>query len=293
MQKIQLFLLTKTVGFYLNCLSLIYAEKAKNKAYQLFSQPRKGKLTKGVLPKTLQSAMLETFEYNNEKFQTYIWKGTQAAAEQSEANEEVILLIHGWESNASRWKKLLHHLKPLGKTIIAIDGPAHGLSEGREFNAPKFAEYINSVAQKYHPKIVIGHSIGGAAISFYLHKYKDTSIEKVILLGAPSDFKIIADNFVKLLSLNNRIKYRLESYYFEKFSFDINDFAGHKFAHNFTQKALIAHDIEDKVVLVEEGRKYANHWRNAIYIETSGLGHSMHDPELYLKIVAFINQKQD
>ncbi len=278
MQKIQLFLLTKTVGFYLNCLSFINVEKAKNKAYQLFSQPRKGRLKNGVLPKTLQSATLETFEYNNKKFQTYIWKG----------NEEVILLVHGWESNASRWKKLLHHLKPLGKTIIAIDGPAHGLSEGREFNAPKFAEYINIVVQKYQPKIVIGHSIGGAAISFYLHKYKNTSIKKVILLGAPSDFKIIADNFVKLLSLNNRIKHMLETYYFEKFSIDINDFAAHKFAQNFTQKALIAHDIEDKVVLVEEGRKYAKYWKNAIYIETSGLGHSMHDLELYLKIVDFI-----
>lgn len=283
MQKILLFIIVKTVGFYLNCLSFINAEKAKNKAYQLFSQPRKGKLKKDTLPKTLQSATLETFEYKNEKFQTYVWHG----------NEEMVLLIHGWESNASRWKKLLHHLKPLGKTIIAIDGPAHGLSEGREFNAPKLAEYINIVIQKYQPKIMIGHSIGGAAISFYLNKYKNTSIEKVILLGAPSDFKIIADNFVKLLSLNNRIKYRLENYYFEKFNIDINDFAAHKFSKNFTQKALIAHDIEDKVVLVDEGRKYAKNWKNVIYIETSGLGHSMHDQELYLKIVDFITQKKD
>lgn len=293
MQKIQLFIIVKTVGFYLNCLSFINAEKAKNKAYQLFSQPRKGKLKKETLPKTLQSATLETFEYHNEKFQTYIWKGTRGATERSETKEEIVLLIHGWESNASRWKKLLHHLKPLGKTIIAIDGPAHGLSEGREFNAPKFAEYINIVVQKYQPKIVIGHSVGGAAISFYLNKYKNTSIEKVILLGAPSDFKIIADNFVKLLSLNNRIKYRLETYYFEKFSIDINDFAAHKFAQNFTQKALIAHDFEDKVVLVDEGRKYAKYWKNAIYIETKGLGHSMHDQELYLKIVDFITLKEN
>jgi pimeloyl-ACP methyl ester carboxylesterase len=293
MQKIQLFIIVKTVGFYLNCLSFINAEKAKNKAYQLFSQPRKGKLKKETLPKTLQSATLETFEYNNEKFQAYVWQSTRGRAEQNEANEEVVLLIHGWESNASRWKKFLHHLKPIGKTIIAIDGPAHGLSEGREFNAPKFAEYINIVTQKYQPKIVIGHSVGGAAISFYLNKYKNTSIEKVILLGAPSDFKIIADNFVKLLSLNNRIKYRLENYYFEKFDIDINDFAAHKFAQNFTQKALIAHDIEDKVVLVDEGRKYAKNWKNAIYIETTGFGHSMHDQELYLKIVDFITLKEN
>jgi pimeloyl-ACP methyl ester carboxylesterase len=290
MKKIQYYILTKSIGLYLNVLSYINLDAAKNKAYQLFSQPRKGKIKIEKLPKTLQSAAFETFEYHNEKFQAYIWKDTQGAAERSEANEDIIMLVHGWESNASRWKKLLNYLKPLGKTIIAIDGPAHGLSEGKEFNAPKFAEYINIVTQKYQPKTIIGHSVGGAAVCFYLNKYNDKTIEKVILLGAPSDFKIIANNFVKLLSLNNRIKYKLEKYYLEKFSIDINEFSAHKFAQNFTQKALIAHDSEDKVVLIDEGRKYADTWKNAIYIETSGLGHSMHDADLYQKIVAFIEQ---
>jgi pimeloyl-ACP methyl ester carboxylesterase len=290
MKKIQYYILTKSIGLYLNVLSYINLDAAKNKAYQLFSQPRKGKIKIEKLPKTLQSAAFETFEYHNEKFQAYIWKDTQGAAERSEANEDIIMLVHGWESNASRWKKLLNYLKPLGKTIIAIDGPAHGLSEGKEFNAPKFAEYINIVAQKCHPKTIIGHSVGGAAVCFYLNKYNDKTIEKVILLGAPSDFKIIANNFVKLLSLNDRIKHKLEKYYLEKFSIDINEFSAHKFAHNFTQKALIAHDTEDKVVLIDEGRKYADTWKNAIYIETSGLGHSMHDADLYQKIVAFIEQ---
>lgn len=294
MKKIQYYILTKSIGLYLNVLSYINLDEAKNKAYQLFSQPRKGKIQKEKLPKTLQNVTYETFEFQTEKFQSYIWNDTrgnpESSGERNEANSEIILLVHGWESNASRWKKLLNYLIPLGKTIIAIDGPAHGLSEGKEFNAPKFAEYINIVAQKYHPKTIIGHSIGGAAVSFYLNKYNDKTIEKVILLGAPSDFKIIANNFVKLLSLNNRIKHKLEKYYLEKFSIDINEFSAHKFAQNFTQKALIAHDTEDKVVLIDEGRKYADTWKNAIYIETSGLGHSMHDADLYQKIVAFIEQ---
>ena len=278
MQKIQFFIITKSIGVYLNLMSYINLEKAKSKAYQLFSQPRKGKLKKEHLPKTLQSATLKTFEYNNEKFQTYIWQG----------NEDIILLIHGWESNSSRWKKLLPYLKPLGKTIIAIDAPAHGLSEGKEFNAPKYAEFINVVTQKYQPKILIGHSVGGAAIAFYLNKFKNRDIEKVILLGAPSDFKILSDTFVKLLSLNNKIKAQLEAYYLEKFNIHIDDFSGHKFAKNFVQKALITHDTHDNVVLIDEGRKYASTWKNAVYLETAGLGHSMHDAELYQKIVDFI-----
>ena len=278
MKKIQFFIITKSVGFFLNLSSYAHLDKAKIAAYQLFSQPRKGGLDKNKLPKTLQSATQETFQYNNENFQTYIWKG----------NEEIILLVHGWESNASRWKKLFPYLKPSGKTIIAIDAPAHGLSDGKEFNVPKYAECINVLIRKYQPKIVIGHSIGGAAIAYYLNKYQNPEIEKVILLGAPSDFKILSDNFIKLLSLNSKIQTQLENYYLEKFNIHIDDFSGHKFAKNFTQKAFIAHDTKDKVVLIAEGRKYSKTWKNAIYIETTGLGHSMHDDDLYQKIVAFI-----
>lgn len=278
MHKIQFFIITKSIGVYLNLLSYINLNKAKSEAYKLFSEPRKGKLSKDKLPKTLQSATFETFQYNNERFQTYIWQGS----------EEIILLVHGWESNASRWKKLMPYLKPLGKTIIAVDAPAHGLSDGKEFNAPKYAEFINVVIQKYQPKIVIGHSIGGAAIAYYLNKYQNPEIKKVVLLGAPSDFKILSDNFIKLLSLNTKIQAQLENYYLEKFNIHITDFSGHKFAKKFSQKAFIAHDTADKVVLLAEGRKYAKTWKEAIYIETTGLGHSMHDDDLYLKIVEFI-----
>ena len=182
-------------------------EKAKILAYRLFSQPRAGKINPHKLPKTLIHTEKETFTYEEETFQTYTWKGT----------DEIILLVHGWESNASRWKKLLHHLKPLGKTIIAIDAPAHGLSSGKEFNAPKYAEYINVLTKKYAPKYIIGHSIGGAAVTLYLNKFNTAFVEKVVLLGSPSDFKIINNNYVSMLSLNTKVKTLLEQYYNEKF----------------------------------------------------------------------------
>lgn len=278
MKKIQYFIITKLVGLYINLISFFNPEKAKQIAYTIFSQPRKGKIKNGKLPKTLQSAEQETLTYDGENFQVYTWPG----------NAEIILLLHGWESNASRWKKLLQHLKPLGKTIIAIDAPAHGQSTGKEFNAPRYAEFIHVLLQKYQPKTLIGHSIGGAAIAFYLNKYPNDHIDKIVLLGAPSSFKKISDNFINLLSLNKKVQKRLEQYYHEKFNIHINDFAGHLFAQNFTQKAIIAHDADDAVIKVEEGRQYAAAWKNAIYIETQGLGHSMHDKALYQQIAEFV-----
>lgn len=278
MKKIQYFIIVKSVGFYINILSIVYPEKAKILAYRLFSEPRAGKINPQKLPKTLVHTDKEIFTFEEDTFQTYTWKGS----------DEIILLVHGWESNASRWKKLLHHLKPLGKTIIAIDAPAHGMSSGKEFNAPKYAEYINVLTQKYTPTYIIGHSIGGAAVTLFLNKFKTDFVKKVVLLGSPSDFKIINNNYVEMLSLNSKVKTLLEVYYYEKFGININEFKGHLFAEHFSQKAIIAHDVDDEIVLIDEGKKYASTWKNAIYIETNGLGHSMHDENLYQKISEFI-----
>lgn len=279
MDKTIQFILVKSVGLYINTLSYIAPKKAFAFAYRLFSQPRKGKITEHKIPKTLLKAEHVSHKHKEHEFQTYIWKG----------NDDIILLIHGWESNASRWKKLLSHLKKTGKTIIAIDGPAHGKSSGKEFNVPTYAEFINVVVQKYNPKIAIGHSIGGNAIAYFQAHYNH-NFEKIVLLGAPSDFKIILDNYIKMLSLNKRIHQSLIDYTKKRFNLTIDDFSASKFLKNSTIEGIVAHDVQDTVVLFEEGKKISKAWEKAQFIETKGLGHSMHDAYLYQTIVDFIEK---
>ncbi len=268
----------KSIGLYINILSYVFPEKALQLAYSFFSEPRKGKLSKDNLPKTLQKAGTETFNHNRENFQIYTWKG----------NDTIILLVHGWESNSSRWKKLLPYLKESGSTIIAIDGPAHGLSSGKEFSIPKYAEYIDIVVQKFKPHYVIGHSMGAKTCLYYQYKYPNSSIEKIVVLGSPSDFKILLHNYISLLSLNSKVYKALKSHYLNLFNIEIEFFSGQLFASKLDTKGLIVHDINDKVVLFEEGKKIANSWKNASFIETSGLGHSLHDDELYKKVSFFL-----
>lgn len=278
MKKVKTFILTKSVGLYINFLSYVNPRKAMLLAYQLFSQPRIGKLSKDNLPKFLQSSTTETHQHNNKSFQTYTWKG----------NDNVILLLHGWESNASRWKKLLPYLKKTGSTIIAIDAPAHGMSSGKEFNVPQYAEYIDVLIQKHQPKHIIGHSLGGIAIAYYQHHYKNNAIEKIVLLGAPSDFKIILNNYKKLLSLNSKVHRSLVAYTKERFNIIVDDFSTSNFLKNTTLEGIIAHDIFDKVVAYSESEKINTHWEKGTLITTEGFGHSLHNTELYEKIAVYL-----
>jgi len=278
MKNVYLFLLTKSIGLYINSLSILFPRKATQLAYAFFSEPRTGKLFKNKLPKILQQAQTETLQYEEHHFQTYTWKG----------NANVILLVHGWESNASRWETLLPYLQKSGSTIVAIDAPAHGLSSGKEFSIPRYAECIHIAVNKFQPQYLIGHSIGGKACLYYQSKYQNNGIKKMVILGSPSDFRILLDNYIQLLSLNSTIAKGLEAKYLNHFKLEIEQFSGQIFASKLNVKGFIAHDIDDAVVSIKEGKKIAQSWKNSHFIQTKGLGHSMHDDDLYQKVVQFI-----
>lgn len=282
MKKIIFFIFTKSIGLYINILSFVFPKKASQLAYAFFSEPREGKLSKDKLPEILQEAQSEMFQLQEDSFHTYTWKG----------NDTVILLVHGWESNASRWENLLPYLKKSGSTIIAIDGPAHGLSSGKEFNIPQYAEFIHIAVEKFKPQYLIGHSIGGKTCLYYQSVYQNDALKKMVILGAPSDFKIILNNYITLLSLNSKISKSLEAHYLNNFKLSLEQFSGKIFASKLNIKGLIAHDIDDTVVLFEEGKKIAGAWKNVVFIETKGLGHSMHDDELYNKVSRFLFEEK-
>lgn len=278
MKKLKYFLLTKSIGLGLNFKVYFQPKKAAAIAYRLFSQPRRGQLTENNLPEMLQNVPSQNFDAGEHFLKTYTWKG----------NSNVILLVHGWESNTSRWEKLLPYLQKTGSTIVALDAPGHGLSGGTEFNVIKYAAYIDVVVQQYKPTVLIGHSIGGAACIYHHTHFQHENLQKMVILGAPSEFKNIVQNYVKLLGLNKKMKKELETHFSKKFNLDINSFSSSAFAKNIQIPGLIVHDVDDDIVLFGEGQKIASAWKNAAFIQTKGLGHSLHSDEIYQKMVQFL-----
>jgi esterase/lipase len=272
------FIVVKSVGQYINLLHLAQPKKALQLSYTLFTNPRIGKIAKDNLPKILENTIKETFQHNENHFQTYTWAG----------NKTKILLVHGWESNSARWAKTVAYLQKSGCTIIAIDAPAHGQSSGKEFNVPLYTEYINKAVQKFNPSIIIGHSIGGAACIYHQYLHPETSIKKMVILGAPSDLKTLLGNYINMLSLNKKLFSSLEKRYLENFNTKLDHFSGGTFAKHIQIEGIVAHDTTDNVVAFEEGQKIANSWKNGKFITTRDLGHSMHDDNLYQEIYQFL-----
>jgi pimeloyl-ACP methyl ester carboxylesterase len=280
MKRFLFFITTKSYGAYINLLCLFAPKKATLLAFSLFSHPRKGKLMTTQLPPFLAEAEKEIFDKDGQAIQTYIWRG----------NEKIIFLLHGWESNTARWKKLIPHLLETGHTIIAIDAPAHGLSEGKEFNVIRYAASINIVAKKYSPNYIIGHSIGGKASLYYQATYNNPTVEKMVLLGAPSDYAIIFKNYVGLLRLSSRMEQLIHQLYWDRFQIKVAEFSAQYYAHSITAKGLLLHDLDDTVVLHDESQKINHYWKASVLETTQGLGHSLQNKIVYKKIVDFLFQ---
>lgn len=269
--------LAKSLGAYINALAYYSPEKAALTAYRLFSSPRAGRFGTG-LPGFLEPKKHAVIEHEDHKIQTYRWNG----------NHKTILLVHGWESNASRWEKFLPFLIDQGYDIVAMDAPAHGLSTGVEFNLPLYAETISRCIEEYRPDFMIGHSIGGAASLLSQHLSPESGLKKMVLLGSPAEMSVILENFKSLLGLSTKSRDLLNAYFVSRFGKGVEAYSAAEYCRNISVPTLLAHDRDDDVVRYDEALKIAKAWPHARLVTTTGLGHSMHDDSLYRDIVEFL-----
>jgi esterase/lipase len=266
------------IGFYFNFLSLFSSRYAAKKALTLFSTPRKGSITKNQYD-FLNTAFKEELRHKDYTIMTYLWSG----------HNKSILLAHGWKSNSARWKTLIKTLQKLNYTIITLDAPAHGNSSSKFFNALLYAEFINVVIKKFKPNILIGHSVGGMAIVFSYHKYQFTHIEKMILLGTPSELTDVFKRYVDMMRYNKRIERQIKQLIFERFGKSPKDFSTAKFLEEAPFEGLIIHDEKDPIIPYKEAHLIKNNFKNSSLITTQNLEHSLNSDTVRAHIIDFIN----
>ncbi|SHI33951.1 alpha/beta hydrolase [Algibacter luteus] len=270
--------LLKTIGSVLNLISFFSSNLAAKIAIHFFSSPQKGRL-KGLNAAFLKSAIRDVLEFEGIKIATYHWEG----------NNETILLAHGWESNTSRWEDLIHILRESGYNVVAIDAPAHGNSSGKLFNALLYSECIHLVAEKFQPHCVIGHSVGGMATVFFQHKYQISSIKKMILLGAPSNFLGVFKRYSNMMGYNESVINAMNQYVLKKYNHLPEYYSAAKFSEEIAAEGLIIHDKKDKIIPYRDALDFEKHYSNSKLITTKGYGHGLKNETIYNYILEFLN----
>lgn len=269
--------LAKLIGFFINMIAYISPNYAARLAISLFSKPRKGKHTYEAID-FLDTAFQEEINFKDFSIMTYRWLG----------DKETILLVHGWESNAFRWKNLIETLKFQGFNVVAIDAPAHGKSGGASFNVIDYSECIHLVAKKFKVQTVIGHSVGGMATILFQHKYKLPELKRIALLGAPSNYKDMFKRYAKMMSYRKSLTKSIDEYALKQFGNLPEYYAAAQFSKDITAEGLIIHDAEDNIIPYNDALDYKTYFANAKFITTNNLDHSLKSEDVDNHILEFI-----
>lgn len=272
-------ILPKAIGYTLNQVSYLSPKRAGDFALRLFGTP----MTRRSLPRDKE--FLATAETT---YQLPFEKGKVVVYEWNKGRKETVLLLHGWESNAARWKTLIQQLKAAGKCVLAVDAPAHGASSGKLFNMLQYSQVVALLVDQYAPDVIIGHSVGGGALALYLHNNPSTIVKKASILGVPSELRHMANAFADVMGLSQRARQTMEKSFESQYQLTFEQVSIAEYCKNIKIPMLVIHDEQDKIAAVEDAYVYENNLADCQLLITKGLRHSLQGEEVYQAIRRFV-----
>lgn len=269
----------QVVGKTINGLGYVAPNIAGKIMLDLFCRPIKGKKFTTKEQAFLEEAKWHAILLDGKKIQCYSWG----------QSEKKVLLAHGFNSNAARWRILCPMLLKKGYQVIALDVPAHGNSDWNRVNGLLYAKVIEQVMNHFKPKIVVGHSFAGIAYAYYFSKLKSLPVEKMILMGVPNDLSDVTQVFFNTLKVNQKVQDAYLKAFLKKFSYPTSYFKLDKLLKDVAIPSLIIHDEQDDVASFEGAKILHQSLKNATFVGTKKLGHSLQGRSVFKAILDYLN----
>lgn len=181
-----------------------------------------------------------------------------------------VLLMHGWEGRPTQFASLITALVDAGYTVVALDGPAHGRSPGREANVVMFARAMLEAAAELPPlQGVIGHSMGGASAMLAVQLGLRT--ETLVSIAAPARILGVLRGFARYVGMPPRAR----SAFIRQIEKDVGFSASRlDVAHyQLDMPGLIVHAEDDIFVPVSESQLIHEAWFDSRLLRLEEGGH--------------------
>lgn len=200
-----------------------------------------------------------------------------------------VLLVHGWAGRGTQLYHLADKILENKMMVVSFDGPAHGISEGKQTNMLEFIEAIRVIEKKYGPfDAAVGHSFGG--MSLINAVAGGLKVNKMVTLGADNSIPDIFSYFVKKMELKPEIARRLKRLFEKRHNLRLDHFTSEHQAERIKIPVLVIHDSEDRFVSVSSAVSIRQKLQNGELLITHGLGHHkiFKNPEVVQRIIEFL-----
>jgi esterase/lipase len=270
----------KFLGFAINTLGIFHKRSATQKAWDIFAKPRVGRI-KEKDREILDKSTKKILEIEGHKISTYSWG----------EGEKIIYLVHGWESNAARWKFMLELIIRPEFTIISFDAPGHGASSGDQLNLYLYSKTLKGVAEHFgKPYAMIGHSLGGMCIAKTISVNPSLSPAKVVLMGSYHNTVPIFKEFSEFLGLSSKIQKGLSKRVKDISGIPVENFSIEQWSKGGLDQipTLLVYDKNDVIVPIHSGYEMKKHLKASFLFETQGIGHALNGKAIAEKVNEFI-----
>ena len=271
------------VRFQLKVLGAVAPELAFRQAWKLFVTPRRLP-AKPWETAILADARRRTVAYATGPVAVYEWGPPAAPA---------VVLVHGWELRATYWRAWVLPLLAAGHRVVALDGPAHGASGGRQVTLVDYGGAVQAVvATAGEVRGVVAHSFGGAAVAgLPVRLPGGAPLPRLLLLSAPVGPRAVAGRFAEFLGLSEAFVARFAQFVQQATGRTADSFAaGVAGPTAGTERVLLIHDEGDDIIPFAEGQQIAAAWPGAVLHPTRGLGHTrlLRDAAVVRRAVEFL-----
>jgi pimeloyl-ACP methyl ester carboxylesterase len=275
-EKLTLFSLKSSI----KVASLISPQWGASIAFNIFCTPYRK--PRNVAPPIFEQSDEFDVEVDGLTIHGYRWNPN--------ANKK-ILILHGFESRAYNFDRYVSPLLDKGYGVVAMDGKAHGKSEGKTTTAPEYAKMIGVLEEKLGKfDGYISHSFGGIALCLYQEDHSNPTA-KMVLIAPATETQSAIDLFSHFFGLSHKIKESIHAFIKQKSGNEISYYSINRIAPKLKNPILWIHDKDDDITPLSDVKPLRElSPGNIEFMITQGLGHRKiyKDTAVMKRIIDFI-----
>ncbi len=207
----------------------------------------------------------------------------------------VILFVHGWAGRGTQFRNFFPEAVQEGFRVLALDGPAHGLSTGRNTDLDGFKTMLFEV-EKLVGKIegVVTHSFGGVATLYSI--MNGLKVNTLINIASPAIGNEIIDTYLKAMNGSKETGEHFKRYVVERTGKPFYEFSSEYFIQHIPDDThvLLVHDRSDVEVPITHPQRLVELRPSTKLLITEGLGHYriLKDQNVIRKGVTFLKEQR-
>jgi pimeloyl-ACP methyl ester carboxylesterase len=202
-----------------------------------------------------------------------------------------VLLVHGWNGRGIQFQRYIAPLVQAGYAAIALDGPAHGASQGRSTSYFEFSDTVRAFLRPERGLNICGivaHSFGAAAVINSL-AHEGLCLRVVLLAPALKLRELILHAFNQH-GIPPVVYETMIAQYEERFGYRLVRDNPHRLLKDLGSQVLVIHDQDDRIIAHQDSLTLCQRFSHLTLYTTHGLGHRgvMTDSRVVQRVIEYL-----